>query len=102
MKSPQVLFFVVLLLPSVGMQNLVHSVVTLDLRADLQEFMCHCCSNPSQNKLIHERNSDPRVSIVSIQRHNSDLNSMLTVQVTGWNFQYGPNFGVPLDPPFRL
>ena len=48
------------------------------------------------------RNSDPRVSIVSAQRHNSDLNSMFTVQVTGCNFQHGPNFGVPLDPSFWL
>ena len=31
-------------------------------------------------------------------RHNSDLNSVLAVQSTGCNFQYGPNFGVPLDP----
>ena len=48
------------------------------------------------------RNSDPGVSIVSAQRHNSDLNSMLPVQVTGCNFQYRPNFGVSLDPVFRL
>ena len=48
------------------------------------------------------RNSDPGVSVVSAQRHNSDLNSMFTVQVTGCNFQYGPNFGVSLDPAFRL
>ena len=48
------------------------------------------------------RNSDPRVSIVSVQRHNSDINSMFTVQITGCNFQYGPNFGVSLDPAFRL
>ena len=39
-KSQQVLFFVVLLLPLIGSQNLVHPVVTLDLRADLQEFLC--------------------------------------------------------------
>ena len=42
------------------------------------------------------RNSDPGVSIVSVQRTNSDLNSVLTVQATGCNFQYGSNFGVPL------
>ena len=51
-------------------------------------------------KFITMRNSDPRVSIVSIQRPNSDLNSMFTVQITGCNFQYGPNFGVSLDPTF--
>ena len=37
-KSRQVLFFVVLLLPLNGMQNLSHPVVTHILRADLQEF----------------------------------------------------------------
>ena len=47
-------------------------------------------------------NSDPGVSIVSVQKPNSDLNSILTVQVTGRNLLYGPNFGVPLDPFFWL
>ena len=78
MKSQQVLFFVVLLLPFIGSQNLLHPVVTLDLRADLQEFLCRCCSNPSQIYLIM-RNSDPGVSNVSTQRHNSDLDSMFTM-----------------------
>ena len=55
MKSQQVLFFVVLLLPLVGSQILLHSDVTLVLRADLQEFLCRCCSNPSQIYLIHEK-----------------------------------------------
>ena len=41
-KSQQVLFFVVLLLPSFGMQNLLHSVLTHILRADLREFLFHC------------------------------------------------------------
>ena len=36
------------------------------------------------------RDSDPGVRIVFVQRHNSDLNSVLTVQATGCNFQYGP------------
>ena len=36
-------------------QILLHSVVTLVLRADLQEFMCRCYSNPSQIYLIHEK-----------------------------------------------
>ena len=38
-KSQQVLSFVVLLLPSLGIQNLLHSVVTHVPRADLQEFL---------------------------------------------------------------
>ena len=38
------------------------------------------------------RNSDPGVSIVSVQRPNFDLNSIFTVQVTGCNFSYGPRF----------
>ena len=48
------------------------------------------------------RESDPGVSVVSTQRHNSNRNSMFTVQITGCNFQYEPNFGVSLDPAFRL
>ena len=45
------------------------------------------------------RKSNPGVSIVSAQRQNSDLDSMFTVQITGCNFQYGPNFGVPWIQP---
>ena len=55
------------------------------------------------HKLIWSmRNSDPGVSVVSAQRHNSDLNSMFTVQITDCNFQYGLNFRVSLDPAIRL
>ena len=55
MKSQQVLFFVVLLLPLIGMQNLSHPVLTHILQAELLEFMSHCCSNSSQTCLIHEK-----------------------------------------------
>ena len=48
------------------------------------------------------RNSDPRVRIVNAYRQNSDLNSIFTLQATTCNFQYGPNFGVPSDPTFRV
>ena len=44
-KSQQVLFFVVLLWPSIGMQNLLHSVLTHILRADLREFLCESITN---------------------------------------------------------
>ena len=53
-NSQQVLFFVVLLLPLIGMQNPSHSVATFVLQADLQELLCRCCSNPSQIYVIHE------------------------------------------------
>ena len=46
------------------------------------------------------RDSDPRVRIVFIHGHNSDLYSILTVQATSCNFQYGSNFGVSSDPTF--
>ena len=39
MKSQQVLFFVVLLLPLIGLQNLSNPVVMHVLRADLQEIL---------------------------------------------------------------
>ena len=54
-KSQQVLFIVVLLLHLIGSQNLVHPVVTLDLRADLRELLFRCCSISSHTYLIHEK-----------------------------------------------
>ena len=54
-KSQQVLFFVVLLLPSIGMQNLSHPILTHVLRAELLGFLSRCCSNSSQTYLIHEK-----------------------------------------------
>ena len=54
-KSHQVLFIVVFLLPLIGMQNLLHSVLTHILRADILEFLFHCGSNSSQTCLIHEK-----------------------------------------------
>ena len=44
------------------------------------------------------RDPDPGVRIVFIRRSNSDLNSIFTVQTTGYNFQYGSSFGVASDP----
>ena len=85
-KRRQVLVFVVLLWPLIGMQNPSHPISTHTLRAELLEFPAHC-------KLVCSmRNSDPGVRIVSVHRHNSDLNSVHTVQATGCNFQYGPQF----------
>ena len=55
MKSQQVLFFVVLLSPLIGMQNLSHPNVTHVLQADPQDLLFHCCSNSSQTYLIHEK-----------------------------------------------
>ena len=55
------------------------------------------------HKLIWSmRNSDPGMSIVSVQRPNSDLNSTLTMQATGRDFQNGSNLCVSLDPSSRL
>ena len=48
------------------------------------------------------RNSDPGVSVVSVQSHNADLNSIFTVPITGCNFQYGSNFGVSFDASSSL
>ena len=45
--------------------------------------------------VIFMRISDPGVRIVFVRRHNSDLTSVLTVQMPGCNFQYGSDFGVP-------
>ena len=46
------------------------------------------------------RKSDPRVRIVFVCRFNSNFHSMLTLQVTGCDFQHGSNFGVPSNPTF--
>ena len=54
-NNQQVPFFVVLLLSLTKTQNLSHPVVTHVLRADLQELLCRCFSNPSQIYLIHEK-----------------------------------------------
>ena len=43
------------------------------------------------------RNSDPRVRIVFVHRFNSDFHSIFTLKVTGCDFQYGSNFGVPVE-----
>ena len=45
MNNQQVLFFAVLLLPLIGMQNPSPSVVTLVLQADLEEFLCESITN---------------------------------------------------------
>ena len=95
-KSGQVLFFVVLLQSLIGMQNPSHPILTFILRAELLEFPDQCCLNSSQTLF------DPGVRIVSVQRHNSDLNAVFTMQITGCNFLYGPNIGVPLNPSFWL
>ena len=46
------------------------------------------------------RNSDARVRNVFVHGYDSDPNSIFAMQATGCNFQYGPNFGVSLDPTF--
>ena len=55
-----------------------------------------------QKPIWSMRNSDPRVSVVFVQRPNSDLNSIFTMQIIGCNFQYGSSFGVTLDPTSGL
>ena len=42
-KSQHVLFFVVLLLPSIGKQNLLHSILTHIIRANLRECLFRRC-----------------------------------------------------------
>ena len=90
-------FFVVLLLPLIGLKKLSHPVVTLVLRADRQElFLCRC-SNPSQTYLIHEK-FWPKSEYCLYSRNNSDLTSMFTVKVTGCNFQHGSHpFGCDVE-----
>ena len=46
------------------------------------------------------RNSDPRVRIVFVDKHDSDLNSMFVLQATGCNFQNGRNLVFPLIHSF--
>ena len=103
MKSQQVVFFVVLLLPLIWS---AYKIFRIQLQRMFFELIfrnfCVVVVQIHQKLIWSMRNSDPRVSIVSTQGHNSDLNFIFTVQVTGCNFQHGSNFGVPLDPSFRL
>ena len=72
-------------------------MVTHVFRVDLQEFLCCCCcSNSPRTDLIHEK-FWPKSECCLAQIHNSDFNSMFVVQTTGCTFQYGSNFGVPLE-----
>ena len=71
------------------------------LRNELQQFPARCCSYSSQTSLIHEK-FWPKNEYCLCSRHDSDHNSMFTVQITSCNFQYGPHCGVPLSPSFRL
>ena len=48
------------------------------------------------------RNSDPRVRIVFVYRFNCYFHTIFTLKVAGCDFQYGPNFGVPSKPTFRV
>ena len=46
------------------------------------------------------KNSDPGMSVVSAQRPNSDLNSRVTMQITGCNFNADPILVFPWIHPF--
>ena len=75
----------------IGMQNLLHSIVT-----HLVQYWSSGISASFKyitNFIWSMRN--PGVIVVC-------LNSTFIVQTTGCNFQYGSNFSVPLDPSFRL
>ena len=48
------------------------------------------------------KDSDPGLSVVFIRRPKSNFNSVVSIQATGRNFQYGSNFCVSLDPSFSF
>ena len=79
----QVLVFVVLLWPLIALQNHVHSILTHILRTALLRFPVRCRLGPycsSSLQFIQAmRNSDPRVRIVLIHRHDSDSHSIFTL-----------------------
>ena len=77
-KGQQVLILVVLLWPLIGMQNPSHPISTHILRA-AWNFLLNVVH--IHHKLVWSmRKSYPRVSIIFVHRHNSDLNSELTWQ----------------------
>ena len=95
----QVLFFVVFLETLIGMQSTCIQFKRIFFELNFWNFLLIVVQ--FHHKLVWSmRKSDPGVSIVSVHGPNSDLNSRLTMQVTGYNFQYGLNLGVPLDPSF--
>ena len=98
MNSWQVLFFVVLLVPLIGMQN-------------PSSFSCNACSSSWSSgtsvSLLFESITnlfDPweilsqEWVLSSLRDQNSYLDSMFIRQATGRDFQHGANFCVSLDP----
>ena len=63
-------------------------------------FPCCCSEIPWPNFFKSRENSDPRKRMVLVHRLNSDFHSILALQETSCNFQYGPNLGVPSYPTF--
>ena len=84
-KSWQVHCLCVFLLPLIGMQILLHSVLTHILRAHLLEFLLLSWSNSSLIYLMHEKIS-PKSDYCLFKDKISDINSICTVQITGCNF----------------
>ena len=88
--------FLVLLSPLIGSQNQIHSF-------QHKIFLSHplCYSNLSIT-FSNPDKSDRRMRIVSIQMFISNLNSVLNLQTTNYDFQNQPNFNVPSSPTFRV
>ena len=83
----------------VGSQKQVHSFSTQNYRTASRRFLVA----QVRDQIIQAmRNSDPRVRIVFVYRLNSNFHSTFTLWVAGYDFQYGPNFGVPSNPTFRV
>ena len=116
MKSQQVLFFVILFSPLIGMQNFSHPVVTHVLRADLQELLCRCYSKSITNLffpwdiLIWKWVLSPFRDSNRDFQHGSNFRVSLNPSfwlwwlVTSWKSVFtssSPNLWVPLDPSFR-
>ena len=99
-KSHQDLFFVVLFL-FVSDRPTKSFALSFNAYFSSWSRICFVVVQIHHKPFWSTRN-DQKVTVVPIQRPNSDLHSMFTVQITGCNFRYGPNFGVPLDLSFRL
>ena len=101
-KSQQVLFFVVLFLPSFGMQNLLHSVFNENSSSWSSEICVSLLFKFITNLIDPWEIVTQEWALSLFKDKILTSTPYLPCKQLGCNFQYGPNFGVSLDPAFRL
>ena len=81
---------------------------TFDFKPNSSNFISEVSCSLSSCSLLFKsvvqtmRHSDRRVKSVFVYRSSSNVHSRFTLQVTGCDFQYGSNFGIPSKPTSRV